>query len=819
MKKLIFILILSSVIAIAFTQEKVSISGKIISSEGEAIPFASIIIQNTYLGTSADLEGNYKISKIPLGIYQIEATAIGFKNSIEKIDLTKDQVIDFILEPSIIMADEVIIKAIRAQNNNPIAHENINQAEIESGNIAADIPYQLQFTPSLVATSENGTGIGYTSFRIRGTDINRINVTINGIPLNDAESQGVFFVDLPDFSASVDNIQIQRGIGTSSNGAAAFGATVDFKTLDLNVDPYVNVSTAFGSFNTKKASISVGSGMIKDKFSFDMRYSKLKSDGYIKRGFSNHNSLYLSGSYYSEKNIVKLIAILGEEHTGITWWGVPDYMIDSIRNFNPAGEYYDDNGNQQFYDGQTDNYWQNHYQILYSREITKNLFVNSALHLTTGKGYYEQYKYDDGLEDYGLSNYFMSTDSIILNEKTYFFPDSMISSTDLIRQKWLDNIYYGYTLAFNYNKNNTSISIGSAWNRYDGDHFGLIKWTKFNIGLPYEYEWYFNNGLKTSFSLFGKINYQLDKFSIYSDILYRSINYKLKGPDDDLVLLDQENNYHFINPKAGIYYSQNNRNKYYFSFGVANREPSRADLKDAVKDGETKPPVHETLYDYEWGYYFNSSRIALNINIYYMDYKNQLVLTGELNNVGYPIMTNVDKSYRRGMETSLKLNLLKSIELEANLTLSQNKIDDYIETAVNYNENWEEELITKNLGTTNISYSPELVGASRLTYKPLNGLTFNLINKYVGKQYIDNTSSEERKLDPYFINDFRIDYSFKPKYTNELNLQLLVVNLFNTKYINNAYGGNWYEQGTEYSWIYYYPQAGIHCMLKMQVKF
>ena len=789
--------------------QKLKLSGKITDNENNVLPGASVQIKNTFLGTSTNQDGVFEFD-LKEGDYVLNLSFIGYKDVEKTINLTKDIVINVQLEPNALMTDEVIVKATRANENTPVVQTTISRKQIAQNSNTADIPFQLEMLPSVVATSENGTGMGYTGMRIRGTDMSRINVTMNGIPVNDAESRGVYFVNMPDFTSSVNSIQVQRGVGTSTNGAASFGGSINFQTLTLEPKPYAILSQSVGSFNTFKESVSAGTGLLHDKFAFDVRYSKLNSDGYIDRGFSDHQSFYFSGTYYGKKDMLKAVVLLGKEKTGITWWGVPDYMIDSVRTFNPAGEYYDKDGKQQFYDGQTDNYWQNHYQLLYSRELSRKFSFNAALHATTGKGYYQQYKSGESFSEYGLNDIIYSNDTV--------------SSTDLIRQKWLDNLFYGFTSSINYNYNKFNITLGIAGNKYDGDHFGKIKWMQNNNGISQDYEWYKNTGTKTDFNTFLKIQYSLnEKLSFYGDVQYRQIQYKMAGPDDDLVMLDQTNDYNFVNPKLGVNYKLNNSNTLYATFCIANREPTRTDLKDASKNGGEKFPTYETLYDYELGYQLTKQKYAFGVNIYYMDYKNQLVNTGELNSVGYPIMTNVDNSYRTGVELIFGVKPIKNLEWIGNLTFSKNIIKDYIDYDYHTDVNWNYTYIGVEMGDVNISYSPEIIGASTISYTFLKNFTFNFISKYVGEQYIDNTMSDDRKIDAYFVNNIRLDFYKSFDKAPNFRVQFLVNNIFNVDYISNAYGGKWYEtdgeKEIEKSWVYYYPQAGVNFMVKLALEF
>jgi len=797
------LLLVSAIVLVVFqlSAQSFTLKGKVVDDSGETLVGASIQIKGTYLGVSSNKEGEYQFTDLEKGEYQLSISFLGYDTQDQTISLVKDSELNVQLKTNALMSDEVVIKATRASESTPVAQTTIRKGDIKKMNGLADIPYQLELTPSVVSTSESGTGTGYSSMRIRGTGMSRINITVNGVPLNDGESQGVYLVNVPDFTSSVNSIQIQRGVGTSTNGSASFGASVNFQTLTIEPKPYAQISSAVGSFNTFKENIAVGTGLLNKKFAFDVRASKLNSDGYINRGFSDHQSMYLSASYFGEKDMFKAIAILGKERTGITWWGVPGDKIDADRTFNPAGEYTDDNGETQFYDGQTDNYWQNHYQLLYSREINKNINVNATLHATTGKGYYQQYKTGQDFADYGLT------------------PDTINPSSDLIRQKWLDNVFYGATANLNYHKGSVDATLGLAANNYEGDHFGRIKWAKYNNGIPQDYEWYLNKGTKQDLSSFLKVSYSItEELSVFADVQVRDINYSIQGPDDDLVELKQKNHWLFVNPKAGINYQLNQNHRIYGSFAVANREPARADLKEALKNGGTDVPVNETLNDVELGYQVKYKKFIVGLNIYYMLYFNQLVNTGELNSVGYPIMTNVDNSFRRGVELTAGIQINEYLKWNGNFTYSQNKIQDYVEYA------WHPAgYLAKDLGETNISYSPEIIASSRISINLTHGWNVDLITKYVGEQYFDNTSSEDRKLDAYLLNNIAISYSQKIKNGPILDLQLGVNNILDEEYISNAYGGNWYEDDNgkevEKSWKYYYPQAGRNFMVKLALTF
>jgi len=801
------LLVLQFVSFIGFSQ--VSVTGKITDKNGNSLPGAAIAIKGTYLGTVANSYGEYQFNNLKEDNYKLVVSFLGFEDQEKTVKLNESKVVNFELSASAILADEVIVAATRAGNKAPVAVTNLSGDDVRKQNTGQDIPYQLSLTPSLVESSESGNGVGYSALRIRGTDASRINVTVNGVPLNDSESQGVFWVNMPDFASSVDNIQIQRGVGTSTNGAAAFGATINFQTETVNTKPYAEVQSVGGSFNTFRNTFKAGTGLINGKFSFDARYSKLKSDGYVDRAFSDHESFFASGTYYTERSMLKFNVISGDQKTGISWWGNPNINTDDPddvedRRYNPAGEYTDENGITRYYDNQTDNYKQTHYQLFYSQELTSNLNMNAALHYTKGKGYYEQYKEDEEYDEYGVTN------PVVGGE--------MISETDLIRQKWLKNDFYGLTYSMNYRKNSIDASFGGAWNRYEGDHFGDIIWAQ-NGGIDNDYQWYFNDGKKTDYNVFVKLNVELsEKWNAYGDVQYRHISYEMDGTDDDLKPLVQEHKFDFFNPKMGLYYTINDRNSAYASFGVAHREPTRANYKNAKEKPELMP-VDETLFDYELGYTFKSVKATFGVNLYYMYYRDQLVPTGVKNQVGDDIMVNVDKSYRAGIELIWGVQILPTLKWDANLTLSKNRIENFIEYSKDYDENWVEFDKVTELGKTEISYSPEAVGSSILTWTPSEGFDVSFISKYVGEQYFDNTSNTERKLDDYNVHNLRFNYRINPTWLKEIAFQLSINNVLDAKYENNAYGGNWYEQGVENTWRYYYPQAGTNVLAGVTLRF
>jgi iron complex outermembrane receptor protein len=808
-KKLLFsvsILLMICLQSYGIQDKTFIIRGKITDENGFPMAGAGITVIHSPIGTYSGSDGSYMLQIRNEGTFKLRISFMGYEPVIKEISVPETLILDVSLVPRIAITDEVIVSATRAGSRTPVAYTNVSNDEISKGNTGLDLPFLIGLTPSLVETSEAGTGIGYTSLRIRGTDGSRINITIDGIPLNDAESQQVFWVDLPDLASSVDNIQVQRGVGTSSNGAGAFGASVNILTKNPENDPFAEITTTAGSFNTIKNTVIAGTGLLSKKFALQMRYSDLHSDGYIKRTGSNNRSASFSGVFKTGRSFLKANIILGEEHTGISWWGVPSEMLGIDRRYNPAGEYTDEFGNKKYYDNETDNYWQNHYQLIFGTSLNLHLTLHAALHYTHGKGYYEEYREDQAFSEYGKPS--VTIDS------------SEITSSDLIRRKWISNDFYGAVYSLSYKKGKTDLILGGGTNLYDGDHYGKIIWMQYAGNTGKDFQWYLNNGRKAESSIYGKINYRLsERMTGFGDIQYRHISYRMTGPDDDLKDITQSHCFNFLNPKAGLFWSVTPQQDLYLSFSVAHREPTRADFKEASGDKEATPRA-ETLFDTEAGYNLKTRPADLGINLYGMIYRDQLVPTGELSNVGYPIMTNVKNSYRTGVEISASLRASKSLNWNLNATFSRNKILGFTEYYTDYNtSDWSSQYRSRYLGKGDIAYSPSITGSSDLIFSYSERLRVHLISKYVGKQYFDNTMSSSRMLDPYFVSNVRIDFEPAVKKIRGVELHLLLNNIFNTKYESNAYGGNWSEDGIEKTWAYYFPQAGINFMAKLGLKF
>ena len=797
-----YLLIIILAILPIFMNAQYVLSGKITNSEdGLPLPEAHIIAQNTKLYSISDNNGYFEIKVLRSGNYKIRISYVGFESQTVKINIHNNTTQNIALQPFTIMGEEVIISAIRATDESPITYTIMDKAEIAEENTGKDLPYILKSTPSTVVSSDAGAGIGYTGLRIRGTDLTGINVTLNGVPINDGESHSVYFVDLPDIASSINDIQVQRGVGTSTNGAASFGASINIKTGENNANPYAEISSAFGSFNTLKNSISFGSGLLNERWNFSGRVSSITSDGYIDRASSNLKSAYFSSSYYGKKDILKAIILLGDEKTYQSWYGVPKDSLETNRTYNSAGEMYDKDGKfLGYYNNQTDNYTQNYYQLHYAHQFSNKFNIVTAAFITTGKGYYESYKNNKKLTSYGY------TDTIIGNDT--------IRRTNLIQQKWLDNKYYGINIAANYTTGKLKLNIGGGWNYYDGEHYGKVIWAQVATLGQHDRNWYFNTGTKSDLNFFAKANYGLtDKISLYGDIQYRAINYKIVGTHDDLSDITQSHNFNFLNPKAGIFYSINEAQNLYLSVGVANREPNRSIYRDA---DTSQTITSERLTDIEFGYSYKTSSVFMEANLYYMDYKDQFVMTGKINNVGTPIMTNIPKSYRAGIEIITGVKFLKIIDWQINATFSQNKIIDFVSYVDNW-DTWGQE--KEELGTTDISFSPNVILSSDISVSPVRNLKFSLFSKFVGKQFIDNTSNDQRSLDPYFVNNLSVYYSIETSFINQIDFILSLNNIFNEKYESNAWVYRHYSNDVEYEMNGYFPQAEFNFTFGINLKF
>lgn len=683
--------------------------------------------------------------------------------------------------------EEVLISGVRAKDKSPITFTNVSKAQIAPRNLGQDIPILLNYLPSVVTSTDAGAGVGYTSMRVRGSDGSRINVTLNGVPFNDSESQGTYFVNLPDFASSLESIQLQRGVGTSTSGAGAFGASLNLQTKASQPNGYAELANSAGSFGTRKHTLAFGTGL-HNNFEMNARISKIDSDGFIDRASSNLFGYYFDANYITKSTIIKAIAFGGKEKTYQAWNGLEDEeKLRNDRTYNSAGQYTDANGETQFYGNEVDNYGQNHFQLHWNQKLASKWQSNVALHYTSGKGYFEQYKEDEAFADYYLPDF------------------GAVTSTDLVRKRWLDNDFFGTTFSLNYKTEKTDVIIGGAANKYQGKHFGEVAWTQYYI--PTTNKYYDNFGNKNDVNFYSKASQQIGKINVFVDLQYRMVFYQANS-----IKFDEVNDtFRFFNPKAGVTYTINTASSIYGYFGIANKEPRRDDYED-----KASKPKAENLQDFELGYKFKSNKATVNINAFYMKYKDQLVATGALNDVGSPVFENSGKSYRLGIEIESAIKPLKWLTVSPNITLSTNK-----------NENFEfkRDGVLTNLGNTNIAYSPNLVIGNNITFTPVNDLQISFLTKFVGEQYMGNIDAEKSVLADYTTSDFNISYELKiNEGIKSIVFSGLVNNIFDRAYESNGYfytyDDNWSGPGIKtIEGVGYYPQAGINLLFGINLKF
>jgi iron complex outermembrane receptor protein len=690
--------------------------------------------------------------------------------------------------------DEVLVSAIRVTTKTPVSFSNLDKKEIKFRNLGQDIPILMNYLPSVVTTSDAGNGVGYTGIRVRGSDATRVNVTINGIPYNDSESHGTYWVNMPDFASSVESLQLQRGVGTSTNGSGAFGASLNMLTDSYAKESNGEISNSIGSFNTQKHTVKFSTGLMNDHFELAGRLSALKSDGYIDRASSDLKSYFLQGTFVGKTTLIKALAFGGNEKTYQSWNGLED--LDKLKNdrtFNTAGMFTDEAGNTRFYDNETDNYQQDHFQLHWNEKLSNNWNANLAVFYSKGKGYYENYKENAKFSSYGLT-------PIVIGGTT-------INRTDLVRQKWLDNDFYGTTFSATYKNEKLDVILGGGYNKYEGSHFGKVIWARYASQSELGDRFYDDSATKTDGNIFAKANYQVtEKLSLFGDLQMRNVHYKANADETGLV----DDNFNFFNPKAGLNLEINDNNQLYASYARANREPNRTDYEN----GSPKP---EKLNDFELGLRHNSEKLKLNANVYYMAYKDQLILTGELDDVGAPIRKNSGDSYRLGLELDATVAILDNLIIRPNMTISTNKNKDFYFTR---------DGVLTALGNTEIAYSPDFIAGNIITFLPTTNFQVSFLSKFVGEQYMGNIDSEGSKLKSYFVNDLNVSYEFKPKSVfKSILLTGLVNNIFDYKYISNGY---FYTYDDDYSnpptvttieGAGYYPQAGINFLVGLTLKF
>ena len=719
--------------------------------------------------------------------------ALGLNPLIAQQEQAKDS-----LTASPISLEEVSVAGLRASEDQPVPFSEVTKEDLASRNLGQDLPILLNFLPAVVTTSDAGAGIGYTGIRVRGSDATRVNVTINGIPYNDAESQGTFWVNLPDFASSVESIQLQRGVGTSTNGSSAFGASLNILTNAATQEAYAEITNAVGSFNTLRHTLKFSTGLLNDHIEISGRLASIASDGYIDRASSDLNSYFLQGIYQDDNTLLKALVFGGHEITYQSWFGVDPFTLENDRTYNFAGEIYNANGDLTgYYDNQVDNYRQDHYQFHWNQKYNQNWSSSLGLNYTYGRGFYEEYNNDASLANLRLND-------VTLGGATQ-------STTDNITRKWLDNDFYVLTANAQYSTDDTNLVLGGLVSTYDGDHFGKLIWATFASNAQPNHEFYRNKGEKSEVTFFGKLTQKVaDKLSAYIDLQIRNVGYKANGTINELGTIDIDDSFNFFNPKLGVTYNANKNTQWYLSYAKAQREPNRTDYEN----GSPRP---EVLNDFEAGIRKKGNRATWAANLYYMRYKDQLVLTGEIDEVGAPIRENVGDSYRLGLELEANLALSDQWLWQPNITLSENKNLDF---------RFQRDGALQNLGNTNIAYSPNLVAGSNLVFVPSTQFQVGVLSKYVGEQYLGNIDADLSKLPAYFINDLNVTYSIGPlKWVKNIDFSLLVNNIFNAQFESNGYfytyDDTWSDpnQVTTIEGVGYYPQAGRNFLLGTTIRF
>jgi iron complex outermembrane receptor protein len=813
MKKSICILGFLFALCPAFAQHV--LRGKVlIKGEGKGLALVQVGLEGTAISAMSREDGSYELSGIKPGRYFLRAQYPGYFPYQRSILVKSDVQADVQLEARELLSEEVIVSATRAAAADPGTRSLVKKEDLEKLNLGQDLPMLLQQETSVLSTSDAGAGVGYTGISVRGSDATRISVNMNGIPVNDAESHGLFWVNMPDFASSVSSIQVQRGVGTSANGAASFGAALNIQTNTLRRDAWAETSHSFGSFNTMKNNLQLGTGLVDGKWFAEARISRISSDGFINRGSSDLQSQYFSGGYHGKKSILKLVLLDGKEKTYQAWNGIPEARLRGNasdiaawfeRNrFGPPVLTLADSLNIQqsdprrynafLYKNQTDNYRQTHYQLLYSYEISSRWNLNTALHYTRGAGYYEEYRQQDNLDRYGLPPRIAGTDTL--------------RNSDLIRQRWLDNHFYGATWSLQYRNEQLDFTWGGAANRYLGDHFGKVLWTREGVTKDNDFQYYFNDAEKSEISQYVKAGYRISpRLRFFADVQLRNIRYRFEGFDRNLQPTDQTVNLAFLNPKAGLTYRPDSLQEIWLLYGKSQREPVRDDFTNSSPDSRPKP---EVLHNVELGWKMQRNRFRASVNAYHMEYINQLILTGKINDVGAYIRSNVKSSFRSGIEVEGGYQLFNNLNLFGNLTLSRNRIRHYDYFVDNYDSGIQEKF---HLTNTPISFSPSLIASAGLELRPIRNVELGLLAKFAGRQYLDNTGSQSKSLDPYQFVNFRASWNLPLPFLQTLRLNLLVNNLLNQQYETNGYTFGYVYGGERITENFYFPQAGRNYLI------
>ena len=782
MKKITFFLFLFT--SILVNAQTFTLNGKVVDENNNSLPGATILVQETKKGTATDFDGKFSVDLLK-GAYTIQVSFMGYKTVSKEISLSQNNTIAFSLVPNSTVLEEVLVSAVRVNADVPVTFSNLSKKEIATRNLGQDIPILLNYMPSVVSSSDAGAGVGYTYMSVRGSNGERINVTVNGIPYNDAESHGSFWVNLSDFASSTQNLQLQRGVGTSTNGSGAFGASLNILTDAVSEEASAEISNSFGSYGTRKHTVKFSTGKINEHFEVAGRLSNIKSDGYVDRASADLKSYYLQASYTDENTLIKAITFGGKEVTYQAWEGLTADQLKEDRRQNPYT-----------YENEVDDYDQNHYQLHWNEKLNENWSTTLGLNYTKGAGFFEQFKEERDAADYG---------------------NLIVDGTDVIVRRWLENDFYVVNFNTNYKTDKLNFISGISYSNYTGDHFGEVIWGEDlapNVNIRDRY--YFSDAKKTDFSIFAKATFDIsEKLSGYADLQGRFVGYQTKGITSDIAAINVDANFNFFNPKVGLTYKINDDNNLYTSFAVANREPNRNDFEGGVT-------THETLNDLEFGWRLKKESVKLNTNIYYMDYKNQLVLTGALDDVGAPVRATSGNSYRLGLEIDADITLSDQFSIKPNAAFSSNKNEDFFITRNGIDT-------PESLGNTDLSFSPEVVAGNMFIYKPIENLQISFLSKYVGKQFMSNFSSKISNndvLDDYFTSDLNIVYEINPnKIFKSIVFSALINNIFNTEYVDRGYyytyDDTWSDpnQITTLDGAGYYPQATRNFLVGVTLKF
>jgi iron complex outermembrane recepter protein len=810
-----------SICQVALSQQR--IHGVIEDRTGAVIQAAQVSVLNTNILVNSDVKGKFEFTQLPISdsTYTLMVEKPGFLPQSLTISATTREEVKILLFSSMKTLEDVQVNTTRLSDFNTSWILVRRTNPLERKNFGQDIPILLEATPSLVTTSDAGAGVGYTGLRIRGVDATRINVTINGIPVNDPESHAVYWVNMPDLASSIENIQIQRGVGSSTNGAASFGASLNIKTQDISEKPFGSIDQSLGSFGTYKTTIKAGTGIINKHFSLETRMSSIQSNGYLDRASSDLKSYFLSGAYIGKKSVLKAIVFCGKEITYQAWYGTPESRVkgdtaamnafadrnglspEDRQNLLNAGRTY----NFYTYENQVDNYQQDNYQIHFTHTFNDKLILNLAGHYTYGRGYYEQYRQGENLVDYGLNPVVIGIDTV--------------QQTDLIRRLWLDNDFIGavYGLTFKPTAH-LDFVLGASANTYFGRHFGELVWAQYASNSEIYQRYYSNDSRKSEVSSYLKAVYKRDRFDIYTDLQFRHVDYSFIGKElvnGIPVDVTQAVQFNFFNPKVGASFKLNTNQTLFLNGGISHREPVRADFIASTAENR---PTFETLQDVEFGHHINTSRFSLTTNLYYMNYQNQLLLTGEINDVGAYIHTNVAKSYRMGVELYGSYRFDKKLKLTGGITLSQNKIaqfNEYVDTYLDTLPYYTQQVITHT--NTDMSFSPNVTGNIGFEWMPIDNFNIAWMTKLVGRQYLDNTGNINRSIDPFNFSNIQFNYSIFDKFCEEIQFGLMINNVFNQMYSNNGYTFSYAYGGQTTTENFYYPQAGRNFMVRVLLKF